>query len=64
MEIWINGHRFDHSTAKAPQLLGSVQCNDSTRQSGFQAARLEGAKAGTGALHSNYAMACSSFLRA
>jgi hypothetical protein len=44
MEIWINGHRFDRSTAKAPQLLGSVQCNDSTRQSGFQSARFEGAK--------------------
>jgi hypothetical protein len=44
MGIWINGHRFDRSTAKAPQLLGSVQCNDSTRHSGFQAARLEGAK--------------------
>ena len=42
MENWINGHRFDRSTAKAPQLLGSVQCNDSTRQSGFQASRLEG----------------------
>ena len=40
----INGYRFDPGTAKAPQLLGSVQCNDSTRRRGFQSARLDGAK--------------------
>jgi len=40
----MNGYRFDPGTAKAPQLLGSMQCNDGTRRLGFQSARLDGAK--------------------
>jgi len=55
----ITGYRFERSTAKAPQLLGSVQCNDSTRQYGSKppASKRQNTP-GTKSPHSNCAMAC------
>ena len=50
--------------SQSPQLLDSVQCNASTRHCGPKppASKRRNTLA-TKSLHSNYAMACSSFLR-